>query len=67
MIGSVDQKLSYFNNGLIETLVPMLEQKELDSRVRAEALTVLNSFLFDCKKALEIFQVCFRDELASAI
>ena len=67
MIGSEDTKFSYFNKGLIETLVPMLLSKDLDSQVRFEALTVLNSFLFDCPKALETFKDFFQDQLVSAL
>ena len=33
MIGCPDTKMAYHANGLIETIVPMLERPELDSRV----------------------------------
>ena len=48
MVGSEEVKLAYFKRGLIETLSPMINKKEVDSVVRFEAITVLNSFLFDC-------------------
>ena len=56
MIGSEDIKMGYFNKGLIETLMPMLQNKNTSSNVRFEAFTVLNSFLFNCPKALETFK-----------
>ena len=47
--------MGYFNKGLIETLMPMLENENLATQVRSEIFTVLNSFLFECSKTLETF------------
>ena len=66
MIGSTDTKLSYFDKGLIETLMPMIESSEVESCVRFEMLTVLNSFLFDCPQALSTLKL-FHEQLASAL
>ena len=45
MIGCHDTKLGYYNKGLIETLIPMLEQKDLKPAVTNEIFTLLNAFL----------------------
>ena len=66
MIGSLDVKLEYFNKGLIETLMPMMKNRELAQNVRCEAFTVLNSFLFDFPKGFETFKL-FREDLVTVI
>ena len=56
MIGSPDTKMAYYNTGLIETLMPLLDEaRDLSQQVRTEVFTVFNSFLFDCPKALDTF------------
>jgi len=45
MVGCHDTKLGYYNKGLIETLIPMLEQKDLKPAVTNEIFTLLNAFL----------------------
>lgn len=67
MVGSDEVKLAYFNNGLIETLSPMIQRKEIDSKVRFEALTILNSFLFDCSEARSTLQEHFHNQLVEIL
>ena len=57
MIGTAEAKQSYFDKGLIETVMPLLPTKDLDRNVRFEIFTVLNSFLFDCPRAVETLRL----------
>ena len=66
MIGSEDIKMGYYNKGLINTIIPMLEKADLDLQVRLEIFTVLNSFLFECPKTHETFRL-FREKLIGAL
>ena len=66
MTGCQDTKLAYFNQGLIETVVPMLEKTDLDCRVACEVFALLNSFLFGCDKAVESIRL-LRHELVGAV
>ena len=56
IIGSIDQKSAYFNNGLLETILQLLSKNEQeDSSVLTEALTVLNSFIYDLPESKTFF------------
>ena len=66
MIGSADTKLAYFDRGLIETVVPLLNKQETSGQIKSEILTILNSFLFDCPKAVDTLRL-FKDQLLTAL
>jgi len=66
MIGCQDTKMAYYERGLIETIVPLLEREHLDNRIRNEIYVLLNSFLIGCPKALEALKL-FREKILTAI
>jgi uncharacterized protein YeeX (DUF496 family) len=50
-----NEKKVYFNRGLIETVVPLLN--DLDPNMIYECLVILNSFLIDFPDAIDVFHV----------
>ena len=56
LIGSSDVKQAYFDQALIETIMPLLDQeKNQPMKVLNETLSVLNCFFFDFPKAAACF------------
>ena len=55
IIGSIDKKDSYFNEGLLETLLPMVTS-DTPSDILIEILGTLNSYFFEFPRALECFK-----------
>jgi hypothetical protein len=62
LIGN-DKKV-YFNKGLIETVVPLLNDR--DPNMIYECLVILNSFLIDFPDAIDVFHV-FAQEIKQSI
>ena len=62
LIGN-DKKV-YFNKGLIETVVPLLNDP--DANIIYECLVILNSFLIDFPDAIDVFHV-FAQEIKQSI
>ena len=63
LIGSSDVKQAYFDQALIETIMPLLDQeKNQPMRVLNETLSVLNCFFFDFPKAAACFTI-FKDSI----
>lgn len=59
-----NEKQSYFDNGLIETIIPLLTVKIDESEtslddplILYECLAILNSFLIQFKKSNDVFSV----------
>jgi hypothetical protein len=55
LVGSHERKALYFNQGLLETLLPMISL-DTDSNVLLEIASVVNSYFFDFPRALECFR-----------
>ena len=66
MIGCSDTKLGYFNNGLVETLMSMLEKHDIDTDVKNDIYTVLNSMLTSIVPSQSTFEL-FSNQLAKSI
>lgn len=59
-----NDKKAYFNKGLIETVVPLLN--DADPYVVYESIAILNSFLIDFPEATDVFHV-FETNLQTSI
>lgn len=55
IIGCLDRKEEYFNQGLLETLLPMVTP-DTPHELLLEILGILNSYFFDFPRSLEIFK-----------
>ena len=61
LIGSAEMKSHYFDNGLVETLMPMIGKEE-DSELMVEIVSILNSFFFHFPRAIDVLK-CFSIKL----
>jgi hypothetical protein len=55
IIGCLDRKEEYFNQGLLETLLPMVTS-DTPHDLLIEIMGILNSYFFDFPRSLEIFK-----------
>lgn len=55
IIGCLDRKEEYFNQGLLETLLPMVTL-DTPHELLIEIMGILNSYFFDFPRSLEIFK-----------
>ena len=63
LVGSSDVKQAYFDQALIETIMPLLsKEKNQPMIVLCETLSVLNCFFFDFPKAAACFTI-FKDSI----